>query len=283
MSAAATRVLAGLLEARTGQVVSPARTWRIETALKPLLRELGMTSLDPLVARITQGHDALLATKAVEALLNNESSFFRDFGVFDLLNREALERLRIARAATRRLRIWSAGCSTGQEAYTLAILFADAAQRWQGWTIEIVGTDISAAAVARAKAGRFSQFEIQRGLPARTMLRWFTQVDEDWLADPALRRIIRFGIHNIVEAPPGRFDVVLCRNVLMYFPVAARRAIFDRLSTAIEPDGTLMLGAGETVIGQTEAFAADPVLRGLYTPVNKASRDLRFAAARMRG
>ena len=260
----AIRVLGGLLEARTGQQLVAGRQWRIETALKPVARSLGLEGVDALVAKLVSGKEDALATQIVEALLNNETSFFRDPGVFDLLNSTAFDRLRSARRDTKRLRIWSAGCSTGQEPYSLAIQFCEAEARWSGWSIDMAATDVSEAAVARARRGRFSQFEIQRGLPVRTMLRWFEQDGEDWVVDNRLRRMIRFATHSLTTPPPGQFDVILCRNVLMYFAPPVRRAVFERLHEALAPDGVLMLGAGETVIGQTTRFSADPALRGLY-------------------
>lgn len=260
----AIRVLGGLLEARTGQQLVAGRQWRIETALKPVARSLGLEGVDALVAKLVSGKEDALATQIVEALLNNETSFFRDPGVFDLLNSTAFDRLRSARRDTKRLRIWSAGCSTGQEPYSLAIQFCEAEARWSGWSIDMAATDVSEAAVARARRGRFSQFEIQRGLPVRTMLRWFEQDGEDWVVDNQLRRMIRFATHSLTTPPPGQFDVILCRNVLMYFAPPVRRAVFERLHEALAPDGVLMLGAGETVIGQTTRFSADPALRGLY-------------------
>ena len=261
---AALRVLGGLLEARTGQQLVAGRQWRIETALKPVARSLGLDGVDALVAKLLGGKEDALATLVVEALLNNETSFFRDPGVFDLLNSTAFDRLRTARRATKRLRIWSAGCSTGQEPYSIAMQLLEAEARWAGWSIDISATDVSEAAVARARRGRYSQFEIQRGLPVRTMLRWFEQQDEDWVVDNRLRRMIRFATHSLITPPPGQYDVILCRNVLMYFAPPVRRAVFERLHEALAPGGVLMLGAGETVIGQTKRFAADPDLRGLY-------------------
>lgn len=266
-SEAALRILGALLESRTGQQMIPGRSWRIETALRPIARGLGLEDLDALVARIATRRDPRLVETVVEAMLNNESSFFRDHNVFELLNGPGLDRLRAARRDTRRLRIWSAGCSTGQEPYSIAIMLRDARSRWADWTFDIVATDVSAQAIARARAGRYSQFEIQRGLPARTMLRWFTQDDDEWVVDARLRHMVRFARHSLLDAPPGRFDIILCRNVLMYFGAATRGDVFARLAGALEPDGLFMLGAGETVIGQTPCFAADPVLRGLYSPV----------------
>ncbi len=263
---AAIRILGGLLEARTGQQLVAGRQWRVETALKPLARELGLGGIDALVARLVSTKDDQLGTRVVEALLNNETSFFRDPAVYELLGGAAFDRVRKARSESKKLRIWSAGCSTGQEAYSLAMMIRDAEAHWARWTIDIAATDVSDTAVARARRGRYSQFEIQRGLPVRTMLRWFQQDGEEWVVDARLRRMIRFSSHSLLDPPPGQFDVILCRNVLMYFAPTVRRAVFDRLHQALAPDGVLMLGAGETVIGQTMKFAADTSLRGLYLP-----------------
>ena len=262
------RILAGLLEARTGQQLATGRAWRIETSLKPLVRERGLASIDALAAEILAGRDAALAESVIDALLNNETFFFRDHGVFDLVDSEALAMLRLPRMARKRLRIWCAGCSTGQEAYSLAMMIAGDPDRWADWTIEITGTDISPAAVARAQAGLYSQFEIQRGLPVRQMMHWFEPEGENWRATRALRRLVQFRRHNVLDAPPapGRFDLILCRNVLLYFPVPVRTRAFERLHEAIEPDGVLMLGAGKTVLGQTERFISERALRGLYRP-----------------
>ncbi|MCJ8157528.1 protein-glutamate O-methyltransferase CheR [Sphingomonas sp. LaA6.9] len=272
VNSAAIRTLAAMLEARTGQQLVTSRVWRIETSLKPLLRERGMTSTDQLVAAMLKGSEHGLADRVIEALLNNETFFFRDHGVFQLLNGDALELLRTARMSRRRLRIWCAGCSTGQEAYSIAMMIADAPERWQGWTIDILGTDISSGAVERAQTGIFSQFEIQRGLPITMMMRWFDQEGENWYARSDLKRRVQFRRHNVLEQPPmpGRFDLILCRNVLLYFPPAVRTAAFERLASAIEPDGVLMLGAGETVLGQTAKFASERELRGLYRPASEA-------------
>jgi chemotaxis protein methyltransferase CheR len=272
------RVLGALLETRTGQQLVAGRQWRIETALRPLARSLGLDNVDALVGKLLSGKEAALETRVVEALLNNETSFFRDPGVFELLNSSAFDRLRIARRETKRLRIWSAGCSTGQEPYSLAMQVREAEARWAGWSIDIAATDVSDSAIKRARQGRYSQFEIQRGLPVRTMLRWFEQDGEDWAVDNRLRRMIRFATHSLTAPPPGQFDVILCRNVLMYFAAPVRRAVFRRLHEALAADGVLMLGAGETVIGQTTDFAADASLRGLYARRSDAARVERNAA-----
>jgi len=260
---------ADFLEARTGQRVSKARAWRIDAALGPIARELGLDSLEKLADRLRAG-DIRLAATVTEALLNNESSFFRDMAMFDLLRKDVLPTLARHRPGMKRLRLWSAGCSTGQEAYSLAIMLRDEAAQWDGWRIDILGTDVSAATVAQARRGSYTQFEIQRGLPVRTMLQHFTQSKDEWVIDPTIRETVRFGTHNLLESAPGRFDLILCRNVLMYLEPRIRRTVFDRLADALEPGGVLMLGAGETVIGQTDRFVSHPAWRGLYMRTPKA-------------
>jgi chemotaxis protein methyltransferase CheR len=269
VSDSSSRILAGLLEARTGQQLTMSRRWRIETALAALLRERGIPTLDELITILVMGREPSLATQVVEALLNNETYFFRDRAPFDLLARAALPKLVQRRQSTKRLRIWSAGCSTGQEAYSLAILFAEEPQRWAGWTIDILGSDVSESAVRRARDGIYTQFEVQRGLGINQMIRWFEECDDGWRAVEPLRRMVRFQVQNLLEPPPhpGQFDIVLCRNVLLYLNAERRGQVFDRIAGAMEPDGSMMMGAGETVIGQTRRFEADPDARGLYRPV----------------
>ncbi|WP_414903010.1 CheR family methyltransferase [Sphingomonas flavalba] len=262
------RFLANLLEQHSGQQMAESRLWRVETALKPLLRERSLGSLAELVTALIGRRDERLAGLVVEALLNNETSFFRDRAVFELLATAGLDRMRTRRAAERRLSIWCAGCSTGQEAYSLAIQFAEARTRWDGWRIDLLATDISHGAVTQARDGRFSQFEIQRGLPVGQMLRWFEQDGAHWRVRRELAGRIRFREHNLLDPAPlaGKADIILCRNLLFYFNAERRRVAFDRLHAAIAPDGLLMLGAGETVVGQTDTFVSDPEIRGLYRP-----------------
>lgn len=272
VSDSSSRILAGLLEARTGQQLTMSRRWRIETALAALLRERGIPTLDELITILVMGREPSLATQVVEALLNNETYFFRDRTPFDLLTRAALPKLAQRRHDSKRLRIWSAGCSTGQEAYSLAMMFAEDPVRWAGWTIDILGSDVSESAVRRARDGIYTQFEVQRGLGITQMIRWFEECDDGWRAIEPLRRLVRFQVHNLLEpAPhPGQFDIVLCRNVLLYLNAERRGLVFDRIAGAMAPDGWLMMGAGETVIGQTRKFEADPESRGLYRPTDQS-------------
>lgn len=256
-------VLAALLEARTGQQIAQDRAWRLDTALKPLLRERGFDGLDDLVRALLLGEDHQLGDRIVDALLNQETSFFRDAAVFDLVG-EALREL----AAGRRARIWSAGCSTGQEPLSLAMLLAERSDD----PFEILSTDVSEGALARARLGRFTQFEIQRGLPIRRMMRWFDADGNDWVAKPELMRHLAFRRINMLadQRPPGRFDLVMCRNVLLYLAPEQRQAVLARIAAALRPGGLLVLGAGETVIGQTDAFAPSVRFRGLYEAADRA-------------
>ena len=277
VSDSSSRILAGLLEARTGQQLTLSRRWRIETALSSLLRERGIATLDELITILVMGREPALANLVVEALLNNETYFFRDRQPFDLLTAQALPALAIARADKKRLRLWSAGCSTGQEVYSLAMLFAEDPLKWQGWTIDILGTDVSGAVVNRARSGTYSQFEVQRGLGISQMIRWFEECDGGWRAVEAIRRTVRFQEHNLLEPPPhpGQFDIVLCRNVLLYLSPEKRTLAFERLASAMASDGALMLGAGETVIGQTKRLAACRETRGLYRLTGEQMADRR--------
>ena len=274
ISDSSSRILAGLLEARTGQQLTMNRRWRLETALAQLLRERSIASIDELITILVMGREPSLSTRVVEALLNNETYFFRDRQPFDLLKAAALPELARRRENSRTIRIWSAGCSAGQEAYSLAMLFAEDPVRWSGWTIDILGSDVSQGILERARCGTYSQFEVQRGLGIQQMIRWFEETPAGWRAVEALRKTVRFQVHNLLETPPhpGKFDLILCRNVLLYLEEKTRRKAFDRLSGALAPDGWLMLGAGETVIGQAPSLEADRDMRGLYRRKSEAAR-----------
>ena len=274
ISDSSSRILAGLLEARTGQQLTMSRRWRIETALSSLLRERGISTLDELITILVMGKEPSLSQRVVEALLNNETYFFRDRSPFDTLQRHALPELAERRQKSKRLRIWSAGCSTGQEVYSLSMLFAEEPAKWAGWTIDILGTDVSTTCVDRARAGAYSQFEVQRGLGINQMIKWFEECADGWRAIEPLRKPIRFQVHNLLEpAPhPGDFDIVLCRNVLLYLSPEKKTLAFERIASAMAQDGYLMLGAGETVIGQTTKLAADTNARGLYRLVSVEKR-----------
>ncbi|MBO9519822.1 MAG: protein-glutamate O-methyltransferase CheR [Porphyrobacter sp.] len=259
-------IVAGLLEARTGQKLTADRLWRVGTALSGVLRQNELESLEDLVQRLGKPNQGALAQKVVEALLNNETYFFRDRAMFDQLSNTVLPMLAKRREASKRLSIWSVGCSTGQEAYSVAMLFAELPARWRGWTIEILGTDVARSVVEAAREANFSQFQIQRGLGVAQMVSFFEESRTGWRAKESLRNMVRFETHNLLDTPPepGRFDLILCRNVLLYFDRTTRERAFVRLSTALAPDGLLMLGAGETTVGQTAVLVPETSGSGFH-------------------
>lgn len=270
VSPTALGVLTTLLEARTGQRLGSDRAWRLESALRPLLRAQGFETLDDLALRLLRGGGGeALAEQVADALVNNETSFFRDPAVFDMV----VDAVAATTAGGGRRRIWSAGCSTGQEPLSLAIALAERCADGGTAMPEIIATDVSEAALTRARAGRYTQFEIQRGLPTRRMLRWFEgQADGDWTVDPALLRMVSFRRLNLAVQPwaIGGCDLVLCRNVLLYLARPAKAAVFAGLAAALRPGGLLVLGAGETVLGQTSLFEPSRTVRGAYQVVPAA-------------
>jgi chemotaxis protein methyltransferase CheR len=260
------KIIADLLLRHTGQQLTEGRLWRIGSALAGLFREYGIDNSDQLVCLLSAQTSDELERKVIEALLNNETYFFRDHQLFGQLTETVLPDLAAKRAASKRLSIWSAGCSTGQEALSLSMVFADRPELWRGWTIDILGTDISTKAVAAARRACYTQFEIQRGLGVAQMLKHFNETPRGWEPDPALLAPIRYRVGNVLDAQARieRFDLVLCRNVLLYFDQATKARAFDRLSSSLREDGWLMLGAGETVTGKTGVFAPATGVQGLF-------------------
>ena len=256
---------AELLKRRAGVVVTREKTYVLESRLAPVAKRAGVASLDELAVVMSQRDDSL-AVEIVEAMLNNETFFFRDGAPFDMLRNAVLPALREARAATRCIRIWCAAASTGQEPYSIAMLLAADEAAWAGWNIEIVGTDLSQRALGRAEAGLYTQFEVQRGLPIQMLIKHFEKEGEQWRISEALRRRIRFRQANLCQsfAHLGSFDVVLCRNVLMYLDPATKTDILSRMRRQMPDDGYLLLGAAETVLGLSVDFRPDWVNRGLY-------------------
>lgn len=277
MSPGAANVLAALLEARTGQLLATNRRWRLHTELRGLMAELALPSIDMLVGRLIERRDETLGDRIVDALLNRETSFFRDAGVIEAAAQALGEMKEGATARVgRRMRIWSAACATGQEPLSLAMLLAEAG----GEMPEIVATDVSSGAIGRARSGLYSQFEIQRGLPVRRMVRWFEgPLDDRWRAAPALLRMVHYRRHNLVAdaAPPGQFDLILCRNVLFYLAPAHRERVLDLLAGALRPGGLLLLGAGETLIGRSRRLCPSRQMRGFYEHVDQAASPLYMA------
>jgi chemotaxis protein methyltransferase CheR len=262
------QIIADLLLEHTGQELTDSRRWRIGSALSGLFRERGLDNLEQLVVLLSEQRNDVLAKETVDALLNNETYFFRDKPMFEQLENEVLPRIAKQNEDRKRISIWSAGCSTGQEALTLAMMFVDQPMRWKGWKIDILATDVSNKAIKAARDATYTQFEIQRGLGVGQMLDHFEETSKGWQPDRTIHEMVTFQQHNILEpmTRATRFDLVLCRNVLLYFCADTRRRAFDRLAEAMAPGGWLMLGAGETSVGHTDAFIPARKLPGLYRP-----------------
>ncbi|MCU0886552.1 MAG: protein-glutamate O-methyltransferase CheR [Rubritepida sp.] len=269
--------LTGIVRARSGGVIGPDQGYMLETRLAPVLKREGLAGLDALAERLKRPGSEALAQEMTELLTTNESSFFRDGKPFEHL-RSLLPRLHAARPPGQALRIWSAACSTGQEAYSISITFAELAEKDPGLRarpLEIIGTDITTAVLRRARAGIFTQFEVQRGLPIRTLMTRFIQEEGGrWKVKPEIAAPCRFENFNLLGDPRGlgRFDVIFCRNVLIYFDVPTKGRVLAGLARQLAPDGALYLGAAETAIGVTSALAALPGERAVYGPVGEPQR-----------
>ena len=255
-----------VLKERSGYMLAPDKQYLIDSRLNPLARELGCASLAELVQKMrAPGADALLA-RVTETMTINESFFFRDKIPFDRFKDTILPALMEARANTRRLRIWCSACSTGQEPYSLAMILKSMKEKLIGWNIEIVASDISQDVLERAKAGIYTQFEVQRGLPIQMLMQFFQQVGEQWRISEEIRKMVQFRHLNLIERFNilGTFDVVFCRNVLIYFDLKTKSDILERIAQQLSPEGYLVLGAAETVVGLSESFKPHADKRGLY-------------------
>ena len=268
-----------LLKERSGLDLSADKQYLVESRLIPLARRAGLPGIAELVAKIKAG-SAALTSEVVEAMTTNETFFFRDKIPFDHLRESILPALVQARASRRSLRIWCAASSTGQEPYSIAMCVKEFAGL-AGWRVEIVATDLSQEVLEKSKAGIYSQFEVQRGLPIQMLVKYFTQTGELWQLKPDLRAMVQHRQLNLLQdfSQLGTFDVIFCRNVLIYFDQDTKVAVFDRLARMLEADGVLLLGAAESVVGISDAFKPYPERRGLYR-VN-ADRTARAGAGAM--
>jgi chemotaxis protein methyltransferase CheR len=248
--------LSQLIQDRSGLVLSPDRLYLLESRLMAVARKKGKKGLEDLIAALRTGGDEALARDVTEAMTTNESSFFRDIEPFELLRAKVLPQLLKNRAATKSFRIWCAAASSGQEPYTVAMVLKEEAARLAGWRHEIVATDISTEMLSKAKAGLYSQFEVQRGLPVQYLIKYFKKQDDLWRIDAALRGMVRYEEFNLLDTPQGlgQFDVVFCRNVLIYFDQETQAAVLGRIADLIPSDGVLFLGGAETVSGLSERF-----------------------------
>jgi chemotaxis protein methyltransferase CheR len=266
-------VIRGVVHARSGVVVDSAKTYLIESRLAPLLRREGFNSAAELVQTILSRRSDPLMWTVTEALTTGETSFFRDRAPFRQFREAVLPALAQARGE-RPIRVWSAACSTGQEPYSLAMIVDEERNKLPGLKVELFGSDLSEVRLEKAQSGLYSQFEIQRGLPIRMVLRHFEKADEMWALSPRIRQMVRWRRINLLAdlRPLGSFDVIFCRYLIREFDAETRRRVLGQLARALPPDGRLVLGEGESAEGVTEALQPVPDQPGLFQP-NPAFRE----------
>lgn len=254
------------LKDRSGLVLTPDKQYLIESRLMPVARRHNLKGLSEIVLLLGKPGNDALAVEVTEAMTTNESFFFRDKVSFDHFQQVMLPALTPARQSQKRLRIWCAAASTGQEPYSLAMILNELAARYAGWRIEITGTDLSREVLEKAKAGVYTQFEVQRGLPVQLMLKYFEQSGDTWRLSQNIRSMVKYQTFNLLDSfsSMGQFDIIFCRNVLIYFDNDAKIDIMNRMAKQLAPDGFFVLGAAETVVGLSNAFKPMPDKRGLY-------------------
>ena len=259
-----------MLKRRSGLVLTPEKAYLIESRVAPLLRRHNIANFDALVLKI-RANDERVVRDVVEAMTTNESFFFRDKTPFENFEKLMLPKLIASRSTQKRLRIWCAAASTGQEPYSLAMIIKEKSLQLKDWKIEILGTDLSTEVLERAKAGVYSQFEVQRGLPVQMLVKYFAKEGEQFRLKDDIRSMVQFRPANLLDAFTGfgTFDVVFCRNVLIYFDEAAKRGILDRVAQLLPDDGFLLLGAAESVVGVTTSFVPHESARGVSVRSSK--------------
>jgi chemotaxis protein methyltransferase CheR len=259
-----------LLKRESGLVVTPEKTYLLVSRLTPVAKKWDFDNIDHMTFTLKGLPDKGLLQDIIEAMTTNETSFFRDLKPFDLFKDVVMPPLIEARKDTKKIRIWCAACSSGQEPYSLAMLMREEplASKLAGFNVEIIATDISEEILKQAKNAVYSQFEVQRGLPITMLMKYFSQDGEKWKLKPELQENISFRTFNLLEPTDslGSFDIIFCRNVLIYFDQETKKDILERMSKNIKQDGYLFLGGAETVLGITEAFKLKENTRGLYIP-----------------
>jgi chemotaxis protein methyltransferase CheR len=271
-----------LLKDNSGLDLSADKQYLIESRLLPLSRKAGLSGISELVQKM-KGGSASLTTQVVEAMTTNETFFFRDKIPFDHFRDSIMPEILQGRAGRKNIRIWCAAGSTGQEPYSLAMCLKEMSVALAGWRVEILATDLSQEVLEKSKAGIYSQFEVQRGLPIQMLVKYFKQTGELWQINSDIRAMVQHRQLNLLRdfSQLGVFDVIFCRNVLIYFDQETKINTFNRLAKATEPDGFLVLGAAETVVGLTDAFKPHPERRGLYRPIGVRATPARRPAAGM--
>jgi len=265
--------IAQLLYQRSGLVITQEKAYLLESRLNPVARKWELNDIEALIAALRQKKDERLLVDVTEAMTTNESFFFRDNRPFDQFKNLVLPHFLEARATGKHIRIWSAACSSGQEPYTLAMMLKEEAARLAGWKIDIVATDLSTEILDKAKEGLYSQFEVQRGLPITLLMKYFAQEGEKWRISEEIRNMVTYKPFNLLENADtlGTFDIVFCRNVLIYFDQETKGQVLSRIAKIMPQDGYLYLGGAETVLGISDSFEVVPGQRGVYRLTDDSS------------
>ncbi len=255
-----------LLKSKSGLVLTQDKAYLLESRLMPIARKNDLQSVDDLIGKMRQVSNGELITEVMEAMTTNESFFFRDQKPFDLFRDEVLPGLLERRASTKSFRIWCAAASSGQEPYSLSILLKEAGAQMANWRTEIVGTDISMDILDKAKSGNYTQFEVQRGLPITLLIKYFDKIEDQWQIKPEIRQMVTYKYFNLLDdlKPLGSFDIVFCRNVLIYFDQPTKSKVLEGIANMMPSDGLLFLGGAETVLGITDRFKPVKGQRGIY-------------------
>ena len=259
--------LANFLKAHSGLVLTPDKAYLVTSRLGPVVAQHGLKDVADLAAKLKAPTPQLM-TDVIEAMTSNETSFFRDATPFEIFKTQILPELIELRKARKAIRILCAAASSGQEPYSLAMILAENAARLTGWTTEILGVDLDTKIIKRAEEATYSQFEVQRNLPVQMLMKYFEKADQAWRIKPQVRNMVKFRPANLLEpmAALGRFDVIFCRNVLIYFDGQTKGAVLGRLAGQLAPDGSLFLGGAETVLEVSDRFIPAPGRRGVYIP-----------------
>jgi chemotaxis protein methyltransferase CheR len=262
-------LLCGIVKSRSGLTLSPDKAYLLENRLMAVARKWGMTDIDGLAAAVRGGPNEELLREITEAMTTNETLFFRDQTPFEQLEKVVLPRLLQSRRESRTIRIWSAACSSGQEPYSIAMILKGMGSVLDDWRIEIKATDISRAMLDKARAGLYTQFEVQRGLPIAMLMKYFRQNGDKWEIDPTIRGMVEYEEFNLLDdpVPLGQFDIVFCRNVLIYLDTPTKTRVLENIWKLMPADGVLYMGGAETVMGVTEKFLPVNEHRGMYSRV----------------
>lgn len=273
-----------LVKKKSGLVLSKDKLYLLESRLAPIARQENLADVDALISKIRSTSDAKLIGGVVEAMTTNESSFFRDTTPFETFKDHVMPHMLKNRSLMHKLRIWCAAASTGQEPYSLSMIMKENPASFGALSVEIMGTDISKQVLDKARAGVYTQFEVQRGMPMQLLVKYFSQEGQNWVLKPEIRGMVQYREFNLLDSFGlfGTWDIVFCRNVLIYFDQPTKTDILKRIAAQLAPDGFLFLGAAETPIGITEKFVPVKGRRGLYqltTAVAAQAQPKKMAAA----